>query len=350
MLLIGMSGMGKSTELRKIATAEIEAGRGLLLVDPHADLGQEVIASVPRSRKNDLVVIDAVRPDLCPGLNPLQGANENNRALIASYVISAVKKFAGTSWGFRSEHVLRAALLAVLETRGPTLVDVERMLFDESHRHWVLKQTKDERVRRFWSVEFPGYGRMGGEAVAAPANKIGALLAAPHVRTILTKTRPKFDARRALDMGRIVIASLPKGRIGEEVLILGNFLLARFQQAAMSRADADLTKRRPFTILVDEIANFAPASLIEMLAETRKFGIRLVLACQSISIMSPELQAALLANAGHLCVYRVRGKDAEVLGDELLKFRAQTLTSLDVGERVERIGGRDAVLRQPRVE
>lgn len=47
----------------------------------------------------------------------------------------SLSRLSGSSWGFRTEHIL-AATLAVLETRGATLIEVERMRFDEDHRRW----------------------------------------------------------------------------------------------------------------------------------------------------------------------------------------------------------------------
>lgn len=344
-LAVGASGGGKSTALRRLAREEILAGRGLLLIDPHGDLAAEVLSDVPRNRRNDVTHINALDPERCPGLNPFRGVTEASRAIVTSHVLAALKRLAGSSWGFRTEHVLRAAVLAVLATRSPTLLDVERMLFDASFRTWVLKQVTDERVARFWTTEWVAMGRTAGEAAAAPANKLAAVLASPQVRTILTKNRPRFDARRAMDGQRIVVASLPKGLVGDECTILGSLLLSRFTQAAMGRANVPPAQRLPFTIIVDELSNFT--SPTSALAEGRKFGLAIVLATQSAAILPPEERAALLSNVGRLLVFRVMAVDAELLAPELVRFGPRTLTGLAVGEYVERITGRDAQLVTP---
>ena len=41
--------MGKTTLLHKLIGSDIEAGRGLALLDPHGDLCDVVLASVPPS-------------------------------------------------------------------------------------------------------------------------------------------------------------------------------------------------------------------------------------------------------------------------------------------------------------
>jgi hypothetical protein len=51
-------------------------------------------------------------------------------------------------------------------------------------------------------------------------NKLGALMISPVVPAIVTKSRPGIDARRAIYLGRVVVASLPKGQIGEDATTL----------------------------------------------------------------------------------------------------------------------------------
>jgi hypothetical protein len=335
-----MSGAGKSTWLRRLAEVEVREGRGVALVEPHGDLSAELLELVPRRRRNDVLHFDLLDPERCPALNPLQGVTAASRALVASHVIGAFRRLAGSSWGFRTEHVLRACLLVVLETRAPTLLDVERVLVDESFRRWCLKQARDERVVRFWTLEFPQYGRLGGEAVAAPANKLAALLASPNVRAVLTKRRPRFDARRAVDTERIIIAPTQKALLGDESTVLGSFLLTRLLQGAMSRANVPAESRKPFTVIVDEFTNYI--SLAEFAQESRKFQLRLCAATQSLSALAPEVRASLFANAGHLVAFRSRGADAELLATEFVRYGPASLTSLETGERIERLAGGDA--------
>ncbi len=340
-LLLGKTGSGKSTLLRSLARADLHADRGFLLVDPHGDLADQVLAKLPRRRRNDLVRLDATRPEACPGLNPLRGVTPTTRPLVVSTILATMRKTWPENWGPRLEHILRHALLAVTEVRGATLADARDMLVDERHRAWVLKQLHDDVVLAFWVREFPGYGKhLAAEAVSPVLNKLGALLASPVVRDIVTKSRPTLDARRVMDRGRIVVAALPKGRIGEDAtVLLGSLLLGAFQHATMARSDMPPAERRPFSILVDEVGSFATQPIVEMLAEARKYGVRLVLATQSLAALEEKLRAALLANVGELVCFRVGADDAEIVARELGgELQPRQLMDLDVGEHVVRTG------------
>ena len=51
MYIVGKTGTGKSTLLETLIRQDIEAGRGLALLDPHGDLVEKILARVPEKRK-----------------------------------------------------------------------------------------------------------------------------------------------------------------------------------------------------------------------------------------------------------------------------------------------------------
>jgi DNA helicase HerA-like ATPase len=349
-LIVGKTGSGKSTLLRALASDLMASGYGLLLVDPHGDLAEQVITDVPRRRKNDLVLMRAADPADCPGLNPLRGVPSEQRAVVVSGLLATLSKVWPDNWGPRTQHVLRNILLALLEIRGATLLDAPPLLTDPAVRRWVVGRVKDETVRRFWSDEFPGYGKnLGADAAAPVLNKLGALLASPSVRAVVTKRRPQLDARRAMDCGRIVVASLPKGLIGEEAsLILGGLLLGSFQQAALARANVAVDARKPFAVLVDEAASFATGPFVGLMSEARKYGVGLVLATQSVAALDQQLRAQVLGNVGTLVSFLVGADDAEMLSREFAgDVPPRTLMRLRLGELVVRMGAESSSLISP---
>ncbi len=342
--------MGKSTLLRSLALKDLDQGRGLLLVDPHGDLADAIESEVPKRRRNDVVVFAAASPDTCPGLDPLRKVSPVDRALVVSNILATMRKLWPEFWGPRTEHVLRYALLALTEVRDATLADAQRMLIDEAHRQWVIRQVHDEQVLAFWTREFPGYGRQLTAEVTAPIlNKLGALLASPVVRSLVTKRRPILDAAKAMARNRVVVASLPKGRVGEDAaLLLGGLLLGAFQHATMARACLPPSERNSFSIIVDEVGSFATQPFIEMIAEARKYGVSLVLATQSVAAMDESMRRGLLGNVGTLIAFRVGADDAEIMSREFAsEYGAENLMRLEVGEMVVREGAARPVLVSP---
>jgi hypothetical protein len=186
--------------------------------------------------------------------------------------------------------------------------------------------------------------RFAAEVTAPILNKLGALLGNPAIRGIVTKHRPKLDAREAMDRGRIVLGSLAKGQVGEDAaLLLGGLLIGAFQNASMSRADVPLSERRPFSIVVDEISSFVTGPFLELLAEARKYGVSVTMATQSLAAMDEKVRRAMLTNIRTLVAFRAGADDIELLLKEFAgRFRPDILMSLDVGECIIKSGGEPA--------
>jgi septin family protein len=56
MYVMGKTGTGKSTLLETLIRQDIEKGEGLALLDPHGDLVEKVLRSVPENRRGDLII------------------------------------------------------------------------------------------------------------------------------------------------------------------------------------------------------------------------------------------------------------------------------------------------------
>src|SRR5438132_10896332 len=134
MYVIGKTGTGKSTLIANLAHQDSINGEGFALLDPHGDLVQEVLRSVPEERHSDLIhfnVPDTAHP---VAFNPLESAQPALRPLVASGLISVFKKIWAESWGPRMEYILRNALLALLDLPASTLLDIPKLLDDSECR------------------------------------------------------------------------------------------------------------------------------------------------------------------------------------------------------------------------
>jgi hypothetical protein len=318
-LIEGKTGMGKTTLLHHLIATDIAAGQGVGLIDPHGDLADAVLREIPPARTNDVVLFDVGDTDYPLAFNPLSCADPRQRPLVASGVLSSFKKLYGDSWGPRLEHILRNALLTLLEVPGTSLVSVLRILSDPVYRRWVLVRVSDPVLRAFWEHEFAALpAKFQAEAIAPIQNKVGAYVSSPFLRNILGQAGGTLDLRRVMDDGKILIVNLSKGRIGDDAsMLLGSLLVTNLQLAAMSRADVPETKRRDFSLYVDEFQNFATDSFATILSEARKYRLSLTLANQYLQQMDEQTLAAVWGNIGSLIVFQVGAQDSEILAEQL---------------------------------
>lgn len=329
--VIGKTGTGKSTLLETLIRQDIDTGRGLALIDPHGDLVERVVAAVPDRRRTDLTYLNA--PDLSQpfGYNPLKHVHPDRIPLAASGLLEVFKKMWPDAWGVRMEHVLRNALYALLERRDATLPDVLRLLSDTAYRKAVARDLRNEPVQRFWLEEFKGYShRFRADSIAPIQNKIGAFLADPNMRRILTIPERPISLRTIMDEGRILLVNLAKGAIGEDSsALLGGLLVTTIGLAAYSRSDVTESARRPFHLYADEFQTFTTLAVANMLSELRKYRVGATLAHQYLHQLEPDVRHAVLGNAGTLISFRLGAEDAPIIAREFARsFEVHDLVGL----------------------
>ncbi len=56
--MIGQTGTGKSTLIGNLVMQDIQAGKGVAIIDPHGDLVENALGFVPRERLDDIIYFD----------------------------------------------------------------------------------------------------------------------------------------------------------------------------------------------------------------------------------------------------------------------------------------------------
>ncbi len=319
MLVVGMTGSGKTTMLERMILQDIDAGRGVGLIDPHGDLYDKILNQIPKSRSNDVVLFDLTDIEYPIGFNILENTHHQFPSLIASSIVGVFKKIFGYSWGPRLEYILRNATLTLLEHDGSTLLDLTLLLTDEEYRRTYLGNIKNPFLKKFWADEFDSLSTTKQSEVVSPIlNKVGQFLSVPLIRNIVSQPQSGFSPRWIMDNKKIFLANLSKGKIGEDVSeMLGSLLVSKFQLDVMSRASIEPEKREPFRLYVDEFQNFATDSFSDIFSEARKYGLSLVIAHQYMNQVSSQLMDAILGNVGNMAVFHIGSSDAKLLAPNI---------------------------------
>ena len=316
--IIGKTGVGKSTLIESMIRQDLEAGRGCCLLDPHGDLVERVYQAVPENRKGNVRYFNVPNRTQPYGYNPLRYIKEDKRTLACSGMLEVMKKLWPDAWGVNMEHILRHALLALLDRPGSTLADIPRLLSDKYFRRLVASGIKNPPVRHFWQKEYENYSFQKRSDGAGPIlNKVGAFLADPNLNQILTDPEEDLRFRSIMDEGQILLVNLAKGQIGEDAAgLLGGLLVTTLGLAAFTRQDTPEHRRQPFHIYLDEFQNFTTYSMVNMLSELRKYKASMTMAHQYLFQLTPEVREAVLGNAGTIISFRVGARDAAFLAQE----------------------------------
>ena len=328
---IGKTGAGKSTLLRNMILQDIAQGNGLGVIDPHGEIAEDLLKHVPKQRARDLIYFDPADRDYPISFNIFEYKDRDNRHLVASSIISALKNIWHDSWGPRLEYILRNTVLALLDVEGTTILGIPRMLTDENYRETIIRRIEDPFVRYFWVDEFANYdARFRREAIAPIQNKVGYFLTSAPIRNILGQPKGKLKLDHVMDKEQIFIANLSKGRLGDEnTNLMGSLLSSLFQLTAMRRVNITEEQRKDFYLYIDEFQNFTTESFASILSEARKYRLNLILAHQYIDQLSDTVRKAVFGNVGTIVSFRIGDLDARFLEGEFSpEFNHEDLVNL----------------------
>lgn len=315
---------------------DIIAGRGVALLDPHRYLYQNVVFWIAMLMEyipglaERVILLDPNDPMWTVGFNPLQGIEGVVLQRLAGYltdVIMKIWKMDTTSYP-RMLRLISYSFLTLAEF-GMTLVDLPRFLNDSDWRAGLVSRTAFPEVADYFRYEFPS--KEGGihQWITPVLNKIGPLIFDPDERLMLG-SRSTINFRKILDDKLILLVDLSKGILGEgSSALLGAFIVAHLQQAALSRADT----RHPgqFFLYLDEFQNYTTDNIRDILSESRKYGLSLILAHQYLDQLAGELRGAVLNTAGTMVCMRLGYHDASIIAREMFPPGALKETRQEIG-------------------
>ncbi|MEU5001505.1 type VI secretion protein [Streptomyces sp. NPDC021622] len=312
--LLGATGTGKSELLAHIILADAEAGRGQVVVDPKGDLVTDVLMRLPEHLGEKVVLLDADSRSRPPVLNPLEG-KDAERAV--DNLVSIFSRVYASSWGPRTDDILRAGLLTLRALPGtPTLVDLPKLLSVPAFRQRAVQQIHDDVLRGFWSW----YDALSGPArahVTAPLmNKLRGFLLRPFVRQALAGGPSTVHMDQVLDRGGICLVRIARDALGAETAhLVGSVVVARTWQGATRRAHIPQTQRRDASLYIDEAHHFLnlPYALGDMLAEARGYRLSVTLAHQYLRQLPRELEEGISTNARTKIFFNASPEDAHHL-------------------------------------
>lgn len=317
--ILGPTGSGKSTLLVNLIIQDMEANRGVLVLDPKGDLIADLLDRIPPERVGDVVVIDPT-DDSPVGLNPLV-AHGRSPELVADQLLSVFHTL--YTLGVRTQDILHAGLLTLAQVPGSTLASLPLLLSDAGFRRRVVSQIDDPvALGPFWAG-FEQWSEAERATATAPVlNKLRPFLLRPQLRAVIAQSAPRFEITQVFTERKIVLVNLAKGLLGSEAsALLGALLLSQFWQATLGRAGIPQARRHPVFVYLDEFADYLQlgTDLADALGQARGLGVGLVLAHQFLHQLDPAMRSAVLANARSRVCFQLTMEDARVMaagGDE----------------------------------
>lgn len=327
MHVMGKSGSGKSRWLAGFYVNLLKAGYSATLIDPHGDLARLVLAQLladgyfDREEALDrLLYLDvprAAREGRYLRFNCLRQPYDTHTT--TRLTLEALRRAfpeldrnAGNA-APAFEQIVTAGTHVLVDNDLP-FSELRSVLLDKTRRDALLGRVADPLIHDFFLNEFDAYDKADRMNLAGSTlRRLFLLLYAPVVRFALSAEDNQLEYRAILKTSRSLIVNLAI-HDPDAKRLLGCLLTVYAEQGAKSRADVDARERGgTHYVIVDECQLFlsnSSTALNEMLSQTRKFGMFVVLSHQTRDQI-PERMWGALQNVEVDVTFRTGREDAE---------------------------------------
>lgn len=334
--IVGQTGTGKSTLLSSLILSAIERGYGLTFFDPHGSTIDIVLRSLPEKFAHRVRVVhvgDVKHPvpmniwdsgdpvkeekninDLCELFGDI--FNPPNETFVGPRYERWLSTFAKASIAFLGRRASMESI-AVISQSQDNMLKVSKAIID---RYPELVETIKQEYGLDKSSDFHA-------TLSWYLCKFQRLTSVEQLRVTLGAGANALDFRHAIDSDTVTLIDLASPVIGTHAArIVGTLQLMKLWNAALERKQ----RNRTHLVVVDEASLFQTNPMPRMLAESRKFGISMVLCHQHTGQLSAEIRDALEANSANFSAFRLSPRDASTAALRFDDPEMQTaLTRLD---------------------
>lgn len=235
--IVGKTGMGKSTLIHNLVAQDIAAGCGVAVIDPHGKLIEDILATIPTTRADEVVLLNCGQTDYPVPLNPFRMGKDISHDTAFTYLYWVLRKIYEGIWlEGRTDLVMQNVLQALLCDPEATPLDIERLFTEESYRAKIVHLMEDSddaslATLRYWR-EFGNRSAGDRTQLAQPIlHRTGAFLG-NRALEYMTCHPHSLDFPSLVRENKIVLINLSGNAIRSEIGGLGAIFLAGFYLAS----------------------------------------------------------------------------------------------------------------------
>ncbi len=322
-LVLGASGMGKTKALAGWVAHDLDAGHGVIVIDPHEELVFDALALAgDKLPARQPIILSAGDPSWAIGYNPLRARRGMSAYQTAAALIDVFQKVWDDSWGVWMHDYLLHSFWALAAT-GWTILEVPRFLTDDGFRA-ALAAALSRRTDGDYAALLEWIGDYDAKTAGQQRQerqstmvRVRQFVGDPNIRVIIGQRQSSVTFEDILARQVPFFASLSWRALKVNAYLLGALLLSQLQDDVLSAATISQQPRSTTYFYIDEFQEMATPAFIEVLAQARKFGLSVVVSTQSLTPLGPELKAAVKANCRNLSVFQCSADDAAAMAREV---------------------------------
>ena len=294
--IIGAPGQGKSKFMEHLIRADIMAGHGLCVIDPHGSLYANLVSWLAAVRLLDSPKMLLFEPDeskpVTFGFNPLNFTGLRPGE-VADAIDRTMRAF-GAVW--REEEstgkpTIRDTLPLIFRTlweHGLTLVEGKLLCYKNPLQTYLTRTVSDPETRRDWEYYNTTLSESEYAATFLGArNRLQLFVQHPLIRAMIGQTEQVLDFKACMDKGAVVLVNLGKLQSEENKRIMGMLMVNDIHSKGLLRdATDDLYTTgggRPFFLYIDECYYCLNEDIERISIGLRKFGVWMTLAHHTLA-------------------------------------------------------------------
>lgn len=304
-LVLGSIGFGKSKFLEYMMRQDLAARQPFCLIDLHGTLFEKVRAWCAFNAYDDrrIILVDPSRGTTVKGFNPFRRKPGLDVGVQSSAMVEAVLRV----WGLENPdsypviYKLTKVLFSLMIEKNVPLHEGFQLFADRLAFSNLVNQLSDPLIKALWTDLSNLSQSEWSRQVTPTVNKL--------FRIVQSKTIQRFmclsndDSNLSLNFHDTILVNLAtSGSLDSDAAkTFAALLLNDLYQSAKRRTAKFGKQPTPYYVYVDEWWLVPTPDVARILAETRKFGLLLVLANQDLSQISVNFGAGFAHSILTLC-------------------------------------------------
>lgn len=331
--LIGGTGKGKTTALHTILHAlmldPIELP-SIWVIDKLGNLSEEILLWMasefcPEHARDRLIYIEPSNENIAIPLNPLL----YDTLADGYYKVSRAMEIIMRGWEMQNLESAPRLNRWLWNTfwggaqLGLTIADCAHLVMPGSDYHKQLIRALPPGVSAEWKTILQCHPDEALRLLEAVQNRLKPYIESPILRNFFAGTDSRFNVRRFMREGKIVIVNLgPYNRLrDQDGNAIGGLTLNEILATARSLPPDE---RNDTYVLLDEFQNFVSKDMEAAIPEVRQLGVKLSFSHQSFSQLKRGHDidlTSIIFQAQSRMIFGLQGEDADILAHELASLK-----------------------------
>ncbi|MGC9166505.1 MAG: helicase HerA domain-containing protein [Thermoplasmata archaeon] len=296
-LVIGETGYGKTSFLKMVINKKVKENKRIIVLDPHGDISRNPGTHGIYINPRKLISGDK---ELCYRMNVMFAMDSNDKEKVQT-VIDTLKiifsrdiDYSNGTWGPRLDNIFTIFGNEIYdENPEPTLEDLFYKVIERRTDNIFFKNMSKYQYQEY---------------IQSFINKINPVINNNTLKNFISSR----TSMRFVFSNENLFFDFDKLHFGENSsrMMASSTLAILFNLMKFGIIKDSL-------IVIDEIKDFSPYLIPNLLSESRKYGIEILLATQYLSQMDKNLVDSILANSGYISIFRISPFDARIFSEKV---------------------------------